>query len=980
MPNMLTFARADRGLSLAALATALAFCPAAAIAQEADSAVAEAPLAPAPAQAPAAAPQEEAEAIVVTGSRIARSGFNTPTPVTVVGSERLQQLGVTNVADGLNQLPSFRASSSPANVQSAGGNVGARVLDLRALGAPRTLVLVDGRRFVPSTGEGTVDINLIPSGLIQRTEVVTGGASAVYGSDAVAGVVNFILDRKFTGLKMELQSGFSQRGDDVNWYGSVTGGFDIGDRAHLVVSAEYEDNNGLGDCYSARDWCAQEVSIVGNTPAGTRGMPSSIITKDVHVSTMSPTGLINRSLGADGKALYANAADDPLRGITFTADGQPTPFNYGDFAGVLFMIGGDGHGKNPFLSSLLLKVPVQRQTLYGAFTYELSDSTNLYVDASYGRVSGKTLSSTFRDYNGSIIGNIKVDNPFIPEAIHDVMVENGVAQLQLGRSGFDLGSPVAIVSTDTFRVVTGLDGQFGSGWKWDVYYQYGRTEFHQDTYNNPINSRMRKAVDAVRDGAGNIVCRVNADADLTNDDPACAPINLFSEGQYSQSARNYVLGSGYQRTVNTQHVVAANISGDLFSITSRPVAVSIGGEWRRNEITGETDPISDTLDFWVLNGQAVSGRQSVKEGYGELVVPLLADLPMVSNLELNGAFRYTDYSDSGSVETWKVGAIYEPVPGLRLRVTQSRDIRAPNLTELHGPQQKSTIGLTDPETGLQANPVVIRGSNTGLKPEKADSFTAGIVLAPRGSDLLSRMRLSVDYYDIRVKGAIGQLGAQTIVQRCFEGATELCPLITRNAGNEVVQVQDVLLNANELKTRGIDVEFDYRQPLGDLGDLNLRLLSTIYLDLITVDSAGPTERAGQTGSRAGALLGVPDYSIDGTLAYTTGPATVTFHGRYIPSGLFNVAFIGPDDPRYSVTGPTSVNNNRVPGRFYMDLAASYRITLSSGQQMELFGAINNLFDRDPPAIPSGNLGTNQVLFDPVGRAFRLGVRFNLGGA
>lgn len=963
------------GLSLAAVATVLAFTAPAAAADQDATGAATTPAAAAPAEA---ADTGEEQSIVVTGSRIARSGFNTPTPVTVLGSERLQTLGVTNVAEGLNQLPSFRASTSPSNVQSAGGNVGARVLDLRALGAPRTLVLVDGRRFVPSTGEGTVDINLIPSGLIQRTEVVTGGASAVYGSDAVAGVVNFILDRKFTGLKLELQSGFSQRGDDRNWYGSVTGGFAIGDRGHFVISGEYEDNSGLAGCYEARSWCAQERSIVGNTPAGTGGMPSSIITSDVHVSTMSPTGLINRSLNAAGQPVYASAALDPLRGTTFTDNGTPTRFNYGQFAGTLFMIGGDGHGKNPFLSSLLLKVPVQRQTLYGSFSYELSDTTNLYVDASYGRVSGKTLSSTFRDFNGSIIGNIKVDNPFIPASVLATMQANGIAQLQLGRSGFDFGSPVALVTTDTFRIVTGLEGRLGSNWRWDAYYQFGQTFFHQDMYNNPINARMRNAVDAVRNTAGNIVCRINADASTTNDDPNCAPLNLFGQNQFSTAARNYVTGSGFQRTVNTQHVVAANISGDLFNISSRPVSISVGGEYRHNEIAGQTDPISANLGFWVLNGQAVSGKQSVKEGYGEIVVPLLADMTLVNNLELNGAFRVTDYSDSGGVQTWKVGATYEPIRGLRFRVTQSRDIRAPNLTELRGPQQKTTIGLTDPVTGLQANPVVIRGSNANLKPEKADSFTAGIIIAPQGGGFLSRTRLSVDYYDIRVKEAIGQLGAQTLVQRCKDGATELCPLITRDANNNVIQVNDVLVNANQLKTRGIDIEFDYRQPLGNLGDLNLRLLSTIYMDLITIDSAGATERAGQTGSRAGTLLGVPDYTIDGTASYTNGPATVTLHGRYIPSGSFNVAFIGPDDPRYAITLPTSVNNNRVAGRFYMDLAGSFKIPLRSGQEIELFGAINNLFDRDPPAIPSGNLGTNQVLFDPIGRAFKIGVRVKLG--
>jgi outer membrane receptor protein involved in Fe transport len=964
--------RSNAGLSLAALAAAIALGTPA-FAQDAEPVAAAEP---APVAAPADEPAEQ-ESIVVTGSRIARSGFNTPTPVTVFTAERAQNLGITNIAEGLNQLPSFRASSGPTNVQSAGGNVGARVLDLRALGAPRTLVLVDGRRFVPSTGEGTVDINLIPSGLVRSTDIVTGGASAVYGSDAVAGVVNFILDRKFEGVKAEVQYGISERGDDQNVFGSFTAGFKVGDRGHFVISGEYEDNGGLGDCYSARDWCARESSIVGNSPAGTGGQPASIITSNVHVSTMSPTGLINRSLDAAGRPITATAATDPLRGTTFTDAGVPTRFNYGNFVGPLFMEGGDGKGFNPYLSSLLLKVPVERQSVYASFNYEVSDTVSAFVDASWGRVSGTTYSSTFRDYDSRFIGNIKAENPYIPDAVRSVMTANGIAQFQMGRSAFDFGSPVAISTTETFRTVVGLEGRIANGWKWDIYYQYGQTDFRQDMYNNPITSRVRNAVDAVTNGAGNVVCRINADASTANDDPSCAPLNLFGSGQFSQAARNYVIGAGFQATTNKQHVVAGNISGELFSITSRPVSVAIGGEWRRNTIEGTTDPISQSLGFWVLNGQAVSGRQSVKEAYGEIVVPLLADMTMVENLELNGAFRVTDYSDSGRVETWKFGGTYEPIPGIRFRATQSRDIRAPNLTELHGPQQRSTIGLTDPQTSVQANPAVIRGSNPNLKPEKADSFTAGIVLAPQGGGALSRARLSVDYYNITVKDAIGQLGAQTLAERCFRGATELCPLITRDAGNNIVLVNDVLVNANEVKTRGIDVEFDYRQPLGNLGDLNLRLLSTFYLDLITTDSAGATERAGQTGSRSGNLLGVPDYTIDGTLSWKYGATTLTGHGRYIPAGGYNVAFIGPDDPRYSITGLTSVNNNRVPGRFYMDLAMTYRIDLRAGQQLEIFGAINNLFDRDPPAIPSGNLGTNQVLFDAVGRSFKIGGRIKL---
>jgi len=919
--------------------------------------------------------QDGGQEIVVTGSRIGRSGFTAPSPVTVVDSARTQELAISNVADALNQLPSFRASTGPANVQTAGGNVGAKILDLRGLGAPRTLVLVDGRRFVPSTTEGTVDVSLIPTILVQRAEVVTGGASAVYGSDAVAGVVNLILDRTMTGFKGEVQSGVSQRGDDVNRYVGLAWGTPLGERGHFVISGEYEKNEGLAGCYEARDWCAQERSIVGNTPAGTGGQPSSIITSDVHTSTLFPGGVINRSFNAAGQAI-GTTATDPLRGTKFLPDGTPAPFQYGDFAGTLFMIGGDGHGTNAFLSSVLLKVPVERSTFYGSLGYDLTDTVRAFADLSYGRVKGTTLSSTFRDYNGSLMGNIRIDNPYIPDPVRAEALAAGVSSFTLGKAAFDFGSPQAVSTNDTYRAVAGLEGTFGNV-NWDAYYQYGRNKFHQAISNDPVIANVRNAVDAVQVG-GNIVCRINADANTANDDSNCRPINLFGEGLYSAEALDYVIGEGFQQTNTTQHVAAINLGTDLFSITSRPVSIAIGGEWRRNTIDGETDPVSANLGFWVLNGQAISGKQSVKEIYGETVIPLLTGLPFAENLELSAAGRYTDYSTSGGVTTWKAGGVYEPIPAIRFRVTRSRDIRAPNVSELFGPQQRSTIGLTDPRTGLQANPVVLRGSNLDLDPEVADSFTAGIVLSPQGG-FLSQLRLSVDYYDIEVDDAIGLLGAQTLVQRCEDGATEFCSLITRDATDAVIGVSDVLLNANSVKTKGVEVEFAYRQPLFADTELNLRLLGTYVDELVTEDSAGATDRAGQTGSRSGTVLGVPDYTIDGVASFTKAASTLTLHGRYIPSGMYNVAFIGPDDPDYSITLPTSVNNNTVPGRFYLDMSFTQAVTFGGDDEAEFFFAINNLLDRDPPAIPSGNLGTNQVLFDPVGRAFKVGVRTRIGG-
>jgi len=958
----------------AALAWALAMP---AMAQDAAPPPEPVPAEPVPAE-PAAtttsspAAQSAIEDIVVTGSRIANSGFTTPTPVTVLTNDRVETLAITNIGDALNQLPSFRAGTGPANQQTAAGNIGARLLDLRGLNPQRTLVLVDGRRFVPSTSQGTVDVNLIPSALVTRTDIVTGGASAAYGSDAVAGVVNFVLNRKLDGFRAEIIGGISERGDDASQFASIAGGTDIGSRVHVVFGGEYERTEGLGDCYS-RDWCATQTLILGNTPAGTGGLPGNLIVPGVNISTMSPGGLINRSYNAAGQMIGTNATD-PLRGTKFLADGTPAPFQYGTFVGPLFMLGGEGQGKNPFLSNFKLKVPTERFSTYFHGDAELTDTITASLDLSYGRVKGSMVSNVFRETNGSLFGRIKRDNPYIPTAIQDAMDANGVASFVLGRAGFDVGPSRATSKTSTFRSVFALEGKLTEKLRWDVSYQYGKTEFRQRAYNIINLANFPKAVDAVRNGAGQIVCRVNADAGTANDDPGCMPFNPFGEYNWSPAARDYITGNSFQDTDNDQHVVAANLQGELAELWAGPLTFAIGGEYRRDKISGTTDPVSLANGFFNLNGSAIDGKVSVKEAYAEVGLPLLRDSAVGHALDLNGAIRRTDYSTTGAVTTWKLGGVYEPIEAIRLRVTRSRDIRAPNLAELVGPRIKSSIGLTDPRNGLQTNPTVLTGSNPNLRVEKADSWTAGIVLAPRGG-FLGRMRLSVDYYDIQVNDAIGTLGAQTLANGCFlNNVAEYCALITQGADGTITQVDDLNLNSAELTTSGFDVEFQYRQPLGGLGDLNLQVLANITKEL----TLAGVDRAGQNGVRSGTVPGIPDYTIDGLLTWTKGNFQLTGHGRYIPSGIFWTNFIGPDQEGYAVTVPTSVNNNRIPDRFYMDLSARITVDAGNDREFELFGTINNLFDRDPPIMPGGNGGTNQILYDPIGRAFKLGARVKFG--
>ncbi|WP_206185521.1 TonB-dependent receptor domain-containing protein [Sphingosinicella sp. CPCC 101087] len=895
--------------------------------------------------------------IIVTGSRLARGGFDAPSPLTVVGRDRLDNLAQSNVGDALNQLPAFRATGSPNNQQVQISNIGARVLDLRGLGAARTLVLVDGRRFVPSTNQGTVDLNLIPSILLSRVEVVTGGASAAYGSDAVAGVVNLLIDDRLESIRGEVQGGISQRGDNQNFLASLAGGTSLLDgTARVVAAVEYEKSDGMGDCFS-RDWCAVETSLVGR-PAGRFDVPSLSIFQNVRTASMAPGGVINAG---------------PLRGIQFAPDGTPIPFEYGLWP-VLFMQGGGaGPGTNPFLFGFPLRPAVERVSVYAHGEAELGSSINAFADLSYGRVVGRTRGAMLRD-TGTVMGPIRRENPFIPGTIADQMDALGLTQFNFGRSGFDIGPTEGRTRSETWRAVAGLDGRLGGSWQWDAYYQYGRTDYAQRANNNISTARLRYAVDAVRDESGEIVCRATRDG---SDDPlaaGCSPLNLFGQSQFTPEALDYVTGTSRQWHRVEQHVVAANVRGDLFSTWAGPVPVAIGAEYRNDRIAGSADDLSLLGGWYTANGQRVRGRIEVKEAYAEAAVPLLADLPFARKLEVNGAIRLTDYSTSGQVTTWKGGAIYEPFEVLRLRATISRDIRAPNLTELFGSGTSTFTGVADPlNGGAQVFVRLLSGSNRELRPERADTWTVGAVIQPEA--LVPGLRASIDYYSIEIDNAIGILGQQTIVDRCAEGATELCQLVTRNSGGVITEVRNILLNVDSLRTRGFDVEIDYRTRVGNDMTLSVRGLGTYVSELITTDVVGSIDRAGQTGYRAGTVPGLPRYTVDGMVTLEGRTAGLTLHGRYIPKGKFSVLHVGPEDPGYDVSLPNSINTNRVPARFYLNLAGRIRVPVNDDRKVEFFAAVNNLFDRDPPRIPGPSGGTNQILFDPVGREFRVGLRF-----
>lgn len=938
----------------------------------------------APGTVAADAPASPSGPIVVTGTRIA-SGFDAPTPVSVLGADRLAERGAGNIGDALNELPAFRSTQTPAStgLSAAAGYIGGRILDLRGLGSVRTLTLVDGKRFVPSTTQATVDTNMIPSILLQRAEVVTGGASAVYGSDAVSGVVNLLLDKKLTGYRFNAQAGISKYGDASTRQIGVAGGWALADNAHLILGGEYEANDGVEAC-RVREWCRDGFINWGRNP-GQAGLPANNILGNVHPWSASYNGVTTPPSSAyAGRAVPALR---PIDGITFGRDGTPRRFQFGSLVNSLYQVGGesDGPGENVYFDFPIVS-PTERYNAMAHVTWEPTSALTLELSGNYGHSEGRHRAVAYR--NTAL--TIRSDNAFLPRSadptldIPTILAASGLTSFTLGKGFDDIGPGQLQVRNTVIRAVAQARYDLGGGWKADAYYQFGRNKFRSDLTGGTVTSRLLNAIDAVSVG-GTPTCRINADASTANDDPACVPLNPFgyANGPTFAGAKAYVTANGYQTNITTEHVVAANVTGSLFDLPGGPLGVAVGGEYRNDAVKGDADALSRGNRFFTGGGSLISGRIAVTEGYGEIEAPILRNVSFFDELALNGAIRRTHYnrssdffpSSSLSVTTWKIGGTWAPIEALRFRATRSRDIRAPNVSELFGPTTLAQGILTDPARGgVQTVAPITQGSNPNLQPEKANTFTVGAVIQPRGG-FLGRFRASVDYYRIEIKDAISTLGQQNIVTRCFQGDPLSCSLVTRDGSGAITNIVDTQQNVNKLIARGVDIELSYRQPLGGEASLNTRVLASNVIDLITVDAVGPTERAGQTGLRAGTPPGIPDWTIDGLVTLDLADRfSFSTHVRWINKGFYNAAFIGPNQAGYVITGPNSSNTNSVPSKTYVDLVATFKVRQQGTQKFDVFFGVDNLFDTDPPRVPGANGSGNNVLFNPVGQSFKAGVR------
>jgi iron complex outermembrane receptor protein len=889
-------------------------------------------------QAPASA--AALEEVVVTGSRVVRDGYQAPTPTTTVGAELLQQRAPATLIDALNTLPVFRGNATSGSAsQVASGTLGASFVNARGLGTNRTLVLLNGQRIVPTTSTGLVDISILPSAIVKRVDVVTGGASAAYGSDAVAGVVDFVLDTDLTGLKGEVSGGISSRSDGEQFKATLSGGMKIGDRLHIMASGEYYDSHGVLNA-GARPWTAHPMAdVVTNTRAtATNGQPKRYLVPYGYASTATFGGLINSG---------------PLRGTEFLPGGATQQFEFCDLP-----TGGAsncGRVRNELTTIPLYALnatPQERTNFYSRATYNASDNLTLYADVLYGtNKSNITGAGPYSNAQGDLI--IRNDNAYLPASVRTAMAAAGVTTFTLGRASNDVGIPLIQRDNKVLRFTGGFEATLGESWRLSGYAETGETKSGYLAQGLAKQSNYVLATDAVVAPGGQIVCR----STLTDPTNGCVPMNVFGVGSPSTASRAYVNGDSTSDLTFKQDSAHVEIGGEPLTLWAGPVSLVAGLDWRHQSADQTADPDSQAGRFVTGNPKALSGKVTVKEIFGEIVVPLLKDT-VVQSLDLNAAGRVTDYSTSGRVETWKVGVTSAINDQITLRGTLSRDIRAPNIIELFATSLGSTGSFLNPVTGVVSSNTTSSTGNPDLQPEKADTTAGGVVYRPSWFPGLSG---SIDFYRIKIADAISTLSATDIVLRCSQGNAALCALITRNPAGVVTAVSSPQLNLNQSLAQGVDLDFSYRTEISNFiepwsGVISLRALGNYIEKQETYDGVRRVDRAGSLSN------GQPIWNWNFSAAYVNGPLILSTNVVRIGGGRYNNDYIEGIDIDY----------NRVKPEYYTDIAAQYKMTVR-GINLTYFVNIDNLFD----AAPSSEFSfSGNGAYPRVGRFYKTGVRFS----
>jgi len=933
-------------------------------------------------QADPAADQADGGDVVVTGSRIARPDYEAPNPIISADARDIQESGNTNVTNFLLRVPalvgsrdSTRATGGDAVSSQQFGQAGLNQLNLRNLGINRTLTLVDGRRHVAAeASNAAVDINSIPTDLIQRVDVLTGAVGAVYGADGVTGVANFILKRDFQGIAARAQMGVSQYGDGATRFVSLLAGQNFGGgRGNVTLAYEYSGEERVP--YENRKFLLQgnRQYLIPN-PADTADSPSvpdNILVGNLKYTYVSPLG-----------AIFVGGESNPsFDGLGRRYD-PGTPVAYYYQGGVSTDVPGFYQGD--------LTPDVDRHNVNLLTSFEVSDALKLSVDAKYARAETRT----FGQYPETYYLPVALDNPFIPQTIRNAAAQAGATGLFFNRHNIDFGRLGERDLRETYRAVVAASGRLSDHATYDAYYQYGRTDLAITRLGSRLAANYLQALDAVAGPNGTVICRSTRTAPTNG----CIPINPFGAGPTSPAALAYFERNDQSFARIQQHVASASVSGDFgqfFELPGGPVQFSFGGEYRSE--SSRFDPNANLVSGLYFGGDEPGtvlpsrGRFDVWEAFGEVNVPIVRDRPFAELLSVGAAGRYSDYSTVGSTETWQFTGIYAPIRDISFRGSYGQAVRAPNIGELFQPTSSTSSFFDDPCTtrsvgngtqfraancraalaaagrttllGEADTGFVISGisqGNRSLRPERARTWTAGVVLRPR---FLPGLTASADWYDIDLKDAINTVGGNDLVNLCVDSPTldnPYCAAFTRARGTGRISSFTVgPQNVANFQTAGLDVNIDYRVATGAFGTFDLRLVGG-YLDKLTfvaIPGAVPTNNVDS--------FGAPRWNANFAPTWTLDRVSVNYNLRW-----FNAT-------RAFDRNTTAANPDVAAGRFLRfdalwqhDIQIAYQVPNGFG----LYGGITNFTDQKPdPAA----YGTN-VPISPIGRFFYVGARVGLG--
>jgi len=1020
------------------------------------------------------------EAIVVTGSRIKRPDLESTVPVATLRPEEIYESANPNVGETLNNLPQLRSTFAQQNPGLGIGIAGLNLLDLRGLGVRRTLVLVNGRRHVPAdiqNSASAVDINSIPTELIDRVDIVTGGNSAVYGSDAIAGVVNFILKDHFDGIQVRAGDSIPEFGAGGNHYVSgIIGKNFAGGRGNIAIAAEYSHQERL----YGRDvpWLASKVNGFvtvdadpAGTPNGSDGVPDAIFVHDIRSSTISRFGLVSFLQNMNPNAPCGKGIANPTAQTNYSCDFIFTPG--GDLVPVTgvrvgtgpngsFLGGNADNNREDRLLSILPYNTRFNANLVGHYTF--SDAATFFFEGKYSRAHtvGSNSGPAFDQGTGVTFGdpraNVRLDNPFLSDqarqtiinqllasggstglvvqtltaaqlAARNTAIQNGSYRFVVARNFTDLGIRDEDALRETYRFVAGFRGNITPHLNYEVSANYGKTKEKIQILGNVNVQRLLLALDAGRDPAtGQIKCRSQFDpaaatavtdqATLAGDIAACVPYNPFGAPN-NAAARNYIVDNSGDHGSLTQKDVTAFISADsggFFNLPGGPIAVVLGGEWRHEDAYFTADPnVQAGLTF--LNSLQTFNppAQQVTEGFAEINIPILKNMPFFHSLSVSGAVRASHYNKAygttGTQWAWNFGGEWAPIPDIRFRANYGKAVRAPNYTETAAPLvQNFAPGFQDPcnaarlgagtpqrvtncqnalgaainDPGFQSftsgtySLEIRSGSNPLLTAETSKSLTIGAVLTPR---FLPGFDATIDYYDIVVHNVISAATAQAIVNLCYDTG-QFCSLFTRNGTGtgphgevpgQIIQGTLIQsgLNFAALKRRGIDVQVTYNHKFTENTRLNLRAYYTHQLR--NSNFTNPTNGTFET--RLLDQLGDPIDEVVLNADFTVGKFTFGYGAHYIGK-MLNTAYAN----LFSINGNPPANQDAVdilyfPGVLYHNVRFAVQLgsTTQERKGFQWFFGVDNLADKHPP-LGSAATGSGSAIYDIRGRTFYSGIR------